>query len=116
MSTEATTDSPVQTSGDEVPLRSTLGEAVGMSEPTSATSDGAGLAGAEKLTRFDEQGNPETWMECPNCGANGQWVGVIEWACIGNSGGRMPDKPCSRRCELQLEHAAALAAARGETG
>ena len=62
--------------------------------------------------RFDRHGNPMVKVSgCPNCGEGAGWVDCIVAAASSNSG-RDLNAPCSRRCALQLEHAASVAAAR----
>lgn len=62
--------------------------------------------------RFDACGNPMMHTHgCPNCGEGEGWLTIIEWAAAGNSG-RDVDGPCSRRCALQIEWAADVAARR----
>lgn len=60
-------------------------------------------------TPIDAQGNPMIRVGCPNCGKGAGWSDVISYAAALNSG-REPAGPCSRRCRLQIEHAAGLAA------
>ena len=62
--------------------------------------------------RFDQHGNPMVKVAgCPNCGAGKGWTDSLSVAAAENSG-RDLDAPCSRRCALQLEHAASVAAQR----
>lgn len=62
--------------------------------------------------RFDRAGNPMVKVAgCPNCGAGEGWVDLLIVAAAENSGRDLAD-PCSRRCALQLEHAASVAAQR----
>jgi predicted nucleic acid-binding Zn-ribbon protein len=61
---------------------------------------------------FDGLGNPMVRLDgCPNCGKGKGWHHPIEYFGKKNSGVPvLGDGPCSRRCELQIEHAKALAA------
>lgn len=66
--------------------------------------------------RLDACGNPMVRvMGCPNCGAGEGWVTIIEVAAAGYSG-RDLNGPCSRRCALQVEWAADVAAQRMTRG
>lgn len=56
---------------------------------------------------FDEKGNPLVPVGCPNCGRGKGHVDYIGFAAHMNSGRDLAG-PCSRRCELQLEHAKSL--------
>jgi hypothetical protein len=84
-----------------------------MTEPnTQQVYDGAMPDGAIMVDGecIDALGNPMVKVDgCPNCGAGAGWATIIQYAAAGNSG-RDLDGACSRRCALQLEHAARLAA------
>lgn len=59
--------------------------------------------------RFDRHGNPMVKTDgCPNCGKGKGWVDGLEHVAAANSGVNL-DGPCSRRCALQLDHAARIA-------
>lgn len=62
--------------------------------------------------KFDENGNPYVRLDgCPNCGKGEGWMHPFEFFGKRNSGVPIEgDGLCSRRCELQHEHAKALAA------
>jgi hypothetical protein len=49
---------------------------------------------------------------CPNCGKPGGYLDMMAYVGLLNSGYDL-DGPCSRRCQLQWEHAAKLAAQAG---
>jgi hypothetical protein len=57
--------------------------------------------------RFDGQGNPLSLVGCPNCGSGREWMGGLQIAALRNSGAD-PSAPCSRACELQIDHAQSL--------
>lgn len=60
--------------------------------------------------RLDAAGNPMSYDPgCPNCSTGARWLTIPEVVGMHNAGSDL-GSPCSRRCELQYEHAKSLAA------